>query len=103
MAAFEKEKLLIAYIIWYMLNKIELPSNNQLALCCIHTNNQPFDVSRITARLELLIIKAVLIFSTGKIQQIKEKHLSFANSDWFLILVLHFFHKNYKLLPFQEC
>lgn len=75
-AAFEKEKLLIAYIIWYMLNKVELPLNNQLSLYCIHINSQAFDVYRITTRLELLIIIAVLIWSTGKIQQVEDEGLS---------------------------
>lgn len=59
-----------------MLNKVELPLSNQLSLCCIDINSQPFDVYRITARLELLIITAVLIWSTGKIQQIKDEDLS---------------------------
>jgi len=73
---FWEGKIVIAYIIWYMLNKVELPLNNRLSLCCIHINSQPFDVYRITARLELLIIIAVLIWSTGKIQQIKDEGLS---------------------------
>lgn len=59
-----------------MLNKVELPLSNQLSLCRIDINSQPFDVYRITARLELLIITAVLIWSTGKIQQIKDEDLS---------------------------
>lgn len=50
------EKLLIAYIIWYMLNKSELPLDNQLALGGIRIISQPVDVHRITAWLELLII-----------------------------------------------
>lgn len=70
------KKLLIAYIIWYTLSKVELPLNNQLSLCSIYINSQPFDVYRIAARLELLIIIAGLIWSTGKIQQIKDEGLS---------------------------
>lgn len=59
-----------------MLNKVELPLSNQLSLYRIDINSQPFDVYRITARLELLIITAVLIWSTGKIQQIRDEDLS---------------------------
>ena len=63
-----------------MLNKVKLLLNNQSALCYIHIINQALSMHRISAYytgLELPRRKAVPILSTGKIQQIKEKVLSF--------------------------
>ena len=72
--------MLIAYIIWYMLHKVELFLNNQSALCCIHIINQALSLHRISTYytgLELGEEKQCQFGAQVKFNKLKSKFCPF--------------------------